>query len=94
MIKRTTPLDSAREAIAMLEEILRTPMMRSLHFELDAGLGELPIATYTIERICYKANDSQIKEPSDSNAFGESTGENTNVNQVKIINDGTYRGGE
>ena len=40
------------------------------------------------------ANGSQIKESSDSKAFGESTGENTNASQVKIINDGTYRGGE
>lgn len=96
MIKITTPLDNAREAVAILEEVLRTPMMRSLHFALDAEVTELPIVTYTVERFCYKdaSNDSQIKEPSDSKAFGESTGDNLEASQVKIINDGTYRGGE
>lgn len=96
MIKKTTPLDNAREAVAMLEEVLHTPMLQSVHFELDASVGEVPIVTYTVERLCYKdaANDGQIKEPSNFKAFGESTGENLEASQVKIINDGTYRGGE
>lgn len=61
MRKLGTPLDNAREAIAVLEELLETPMMRSIHFELDVELDGIPIIRYEIERMVVKQNDYTIE---------------------------------
>lgn len=66
-------------------ELYRVSLCRTTDCEIYHAIKALELLS---------ANDSQIKEPSDSKGFGESTGENANVSQVKIINDGTYRGGE
>lgn len=61
MRKIGTPLDNAREAIVLLEELLKTPMMRSIHFELDVELDGIPIIRYEIERMVVKQNDYTIE---------------------------------
>lgn len=60
-IIHATPLDNAREAIVLLEELLETPMMRSIHFELDVELDGIPIIRYEIERMVVKQNDYTIE---------------------------------
>ena len=53
----STPLENAKEAIAVLQELFRTPLMKKLHFELDVEVGELPVVRWEIERLVIKENE-------------------------------------
>lgn len=55
--RKRTPLDNAYEAIEVLREILATPYSRSIHFELDVSVDDVPTVTYTVERYVFKAKD-------------------------------------
>ena len=49
-----TPLDNALEAINILREVLYTPNARSVHFELDVSVNDIPVVQYEVERIVLK----------------------------------------
>ena len=49
-----TKVEDLNEAVDMLRELIRTPDMRSFHFEVDADIYGVPLVTYRIERIAYK----------------------------------------
>ena len=56
-LKVTTPLDYAKESVRILQEVLHTPFLRSLKFELSVEIESLPIVTYTVERIAVKEQE-------------------------------------
>ena len=47
------PIDNAWAGAKILHDLLNTPQMRSLHFELDVTLDGLPIVKYSVERFAY-----------------------------------------
>lgn len=55
----STPLENAREAIKMLDELLRTPYLRGLRFEVEAHVDEVPTVTYTVERLVFKESEEE-----------------------------------
>ena len=47
------PIDNAWAGAKILHELLNTPHMRSLHFELDVAVDEVPTVKYSVERFVY-----------------------------------------
>lgn len=47
------PIDNAWAGAKVLHELLNTPHVRSLHFELDVAADEIPTVKYSIERFAY-----------------------------------------
>ena len=50
MAKINRPIDNARAGVEILQELISTPFVRRLHFELDVEVGAVPVVKYTVER--------------------------------------------